>query len=255
MSNILPFDDRRQVALPGDNQATVDFCVAHFIAIANESIKKQGYFAVALSGGSTPKVIFHNLSNQENRHQIDWKKCWIFWSDERAVEPTDPESNYHMAMEAGLKEIGIPSEQVFRMVAEKNIEENAAIYENAIKKHIPSGHFDLVMLGMGDDGHTASLFPWTDGLKNTEHLAISNYIPQKKVWRMSLTYKCINEASHIAIYVLGDNKATMVKKVLEGPYTPDDLPIQRVGTVEHPATWIIDDAAARDLQDKHKQIR
>ncbi|MBA2727147.1 MAG: 6-phosphogluconolactonase, partial [Parachlamydiaceae bacterium] len=103
--------------------------------------------------------------------------------------------------------------------------------------------------------HTASLFPWTDGLKNTEHLVISNYIPQKKVWRMSLTYKCINEASHIAIYVLGDNKATMVKKALEGPYTPDDLPIQRVGTVEHPATWIIDNAAARGLQDKHKQTR
>jgi 6-phosphogluconolactonase len=248
---IYPFDDRRQLALPGDSIETVDFCVAHFIAIANASIKNQGYFAVALSGGSTPKVIFKSLSAHEYRHQIDWKKCWIFWSDERAVEPTDTESNYHMAMEAGLNEIGIPAEQVFRMVAETNIEKNAENYEHAIKKHIPSGRFDLVMLGMGDDGHTASLFPWTEGLQNTEHLVIANYITQKKVWRMSLTYKCINEAKHIAIYVLGANKAGMVKTVLEGPYNPDELPIQRVGTAEHPATWIIDEAAAKQLQDKH----
>ncbi len=241
------FDDRHKLIFPGDNKATVNFAVSHFITVANESIKDHGYFAVALSGGSTPKSIFQGLSKQENRHKIDWKKCYIFWSDERAVEPTDPESNYHMAMEAGLNEIGIPAEHLFRMKAETNIEENALAYEKAIKKHIPKGHFDLVMLGMGDDGHTASLFPWTDGLQKTEHLVIANYIPQKKIWRMSLTYKCINQASHIAIYVLGDNKAEMVKRVLEGPYIHDELPIQGVGTAEHRATWILDDAAARLL--------
>ena len=115
-SFIRRFDDRRLLAIPGDKTQTVAFCVTHFIATAAEAIKKQGYFAVALSGGSTPKSIFQALSEKENRHQIDWKKCWVFWSDERAVEPTNVESNYHMAMEAGLKEIGIPSEQVFRMV-------------------------------------------------------------------------------------------------------------------------------------------
>lgn len=244
---IIQLDECRQLALPGDQLSTIDFCIAHFIETAAKAIQNHGYFAVALSGGSTPKAIFQGLTEHDHRHLIDWKKCWIFWSDERAVEPTDPESNYHMAMEAGLKEIGIPPEQVFRMVAETNIEENARAYEKAILHHLPSGHFDLVMLGMGEDGHTASLFPWTEGLKITERLVIANYIPDKKVWRMSLTFTCINQASQIAIYVLGENKAEMVKKVLKGPYRPDEFPVQSVGAPGHIATWIIDDAAAKGL--------
>lgn len=133
------------------------------------------------------------------------------------------------------------------MVAETNIEANAAAYEIAIKKNVPDAQFDLIMLGMGDDGHTASLFPWTDGLHVEDRLVMANYIPEKKVWRMTLTFPCINSAKHIAIYVTGINKAEMLKKVLYGPPMPDELPIQRIGLSEHPATWIVDAAAADGL--------
>ena len=241
------YDQRRSLAIPGDKEHTIEFCIAHFIAIASDAIAKRGFFTVALSGGQTPKAIFSGLANKENRHQIDWKKCRIFWSDERAVDPIDPDSNYHMAMESGLKELGIPPDQVFRMVAETKIEENALAYEKTIKKHVPNAQFDLVMLGMGDDGHTASLFPWTEGLRAVNRLAIANYIPEKKTWRMSLTFDCINAARQIAIYVIGENKAEMLKRVLSDPYRPDDLPVQRVGTTDHPATWIADKAAAKEL--------
>jgi 6-phosphogluconolactonase len=184
------------------------------------------------------------LASQEKRQEVDWKHCWLFWSDERAVAPTDTDSNYHMAMEAGLKTLGIPPEQIFRMVAENNIAQHAIDYEAAIKKHVNDAQFDLVMLGMGDDGHTASLFPWTEGLHVNDRLVIANYIPEKKVWRMSLTFECINKARDIDIYILGDGKADMVKKALTGPYKPDDLPIQKVGTKERPAFWICDSGAA-----------
>lgn len=244
---IKPYDLRRRLAIPGDKEHTIEFSIAHFIAIANTSIAKEGFFSVALSGGQTPKAIFEGLTSQENRHQINWKKCYIFWSDERAVEPISKDSNYHMAMEAGFKDLGIPPEQVFRMVAESNIEENALIYESQIKKHLPNGQFDLVMLGMGDDGHTASLFPWTDGLHSNNHLVVANYIPDKQTWRMTLTYNCINTAKEITIYVIGENKAEMIKKVLCGPYSPNELPVQGIGTPKHPATWILDRSAAKGL--------
>jgi 6-phosphogluconolactonase len=116
-----------------------------------------------------------------------------------------------------------------------------------VEKILPNGVFDLVMLGMGEDGHTASLFPKTHGLHAEDRFVIANFIPQKNVWRMSLTFECINAARNIVIYVLGKSKASMVKQVLSGPYQPDDLPIQRVGTREHKALWVFDNAAAENL--------
>lgn len=238
-------DKRHHLIVPGDREETIDFCVNHFITVAQQSIDERGSFKVALSGGSTPKAIYQQLSSQEMRQRVDWKHCWLFWSDERAVSPMDPESNYHMAMEAGLKTVGIPPDQIFRMAAETDIASHASTYENSIKKHV--GQFDLVMLGMGDDGHTASLFPGTDGLHVENRLAIANYIPQKKTWRMTLTYDCINQARHIVIYILGESKAEMVRKALTGSYQPDNFPIQKIGTAANPAQWICDDGASADL--------
>jgi 6-phosphogluconolactonase len=238
-------DERRDIVIPGNAQDTLEFCVEHFIAAANQAIQDHGYFSVALSGGSTPKGIFKLLADPKNCSRMNWKKVQLFWSDERAVSPEHSDSNYKMAMDAGLALLGIPSENIHRMVAESNIQENALAYEKIISESSP---LDFVMLGMGDDGHTASLFPHTHGLHAGERLVVANYIDALKTWRMTLTFKCINQAKAIVIYVIGHNKSEMLKKVLEGPYTPDQLPSQKVGALERHALWIADNDAASQLR-------
>lgn len=238
------FDERRDIVIPGDAEAAIQFSVDQFIDLAKKTILQKGSFSVALSGGSTPKAIYKALSEAPESKNIDWTKVFCYFSDERSVPKDDPENNYHMAMESGLKKLPIPKENIFRMEAETDIEAHALEYEKTIIKHIPSHHFDLIMLGMGEDGHTASLFPETHGLKVQGRLVTANYVPQKKTWRMSLTFECINSAKNIAIYVLGSAKASIVKKVLEGPYQPDFYPIQHIGTSEHKALWILDNGAS-----------
>jgi|LakMenEpi03Aug12_release.lakeMendotaPanAssembly.Ray.scaffolds.fasta_scaffold01500_18 6-phosphogluconolactonase len=238
------FDKRRDLAIPGNQETTLNFCIDHFLSVAEEAISRKGSFHVALSGGSTPKAIYEGLSQPPNRDKIDWKKVHLYWSDERCVPPYHPESNYHMAMEAGFSKLHIPAEQIHRMQAEGDVEEGALAYEHLIEAKVPEKSFDLLMLGMGSDGHTASLFPKTHGLHSEGRLVIANYIPQMETWRMSLTFECINEAHHIALYVLGKPKAIMASRALEGPYIPDELPVQKVGTEKHKALWIMDIEAA-----------
>lgn len=245
---ITSFDDRRDLLIPGDTKETLEFCAEHFVISADEAIAARDVFTVALSGGSTPKAIYQLLATQKFKSKVDWSKVKFFWSDERCVPPSDLESNYHMAMAAGLASLPIPKNQIFRMPADKSDLNAAALaYEEVILKHVKDGIFDLVMLGMGEDGHTASLFPKTHGLHPGERLAIANYIPQKETWRMSLTFECINQAHSIVIYVIGKSKASMLKRVLTSPFEPDVLPIQNVGTRTHKALWIADNEAASAL--------
>lgn len=236
-------DEKQDIVVPGNQEATLAFCVDQFIDIANAAIEQQGYFSVALSGGSTPKAIYERLAKSEIRDRVNWSKVLIFWSDERSVKPSDDQSNYRMAMEA-LKNLPLKENQIFRMQAEDQIEMHAKAYEEVLLDKIPSKRFDLVMLGMGDDGHTASLFPKTHGLHPQSQLVIANYVPQLDTWRMTLTYKCINAAMYKNIYVLGTSKAQTVHKVLTAPFEPDLYPVQAVGTPEHRALWILDQAAA-----------
>lgn len=243
INQIHSLDLRRDIAVPGDHGATISYCVEHWIRIANESIKSRGAFYVALSGGSTPKVIFQALAN--NQERVDWEKVYLFWSDERCVAPDNPESNYKMAMDNGLSRIPIPKSQIFRMKGEVHPEESALEYDEVIHKNIPNQVFDLVMLGMGDDGHTASLFPKTHGLHTLKRDAIANYIPQKDCWRLTLTFDSINKARNIVIYVLGESKAEMVKSILFGAENINLLPSQKIGTPSNHALWILDEAAAK----------
>jgi len=245
--NIKAFDDRRDIAIPGDRQETLRFCIEHFIETAGKAIEEHGSFSVALSGGSTPKAIFQGLADKAKRDRIDWSKALIFWSDERCVPPDSRDSNYRMAMEAGFVSLPIPTERIFRLKGEADPEEYAKRYEEIIKEQLKGRGFDLVMLGMGEDGHTASLFPRTHGLHAPGRLVIANYVPQKECWRLSFTFDCINAAENIAIYVLGENKAEMVHKVFHSPFDPDNLPIQRIGSSARKALWILDSAAAAKL--------
>ncbi len=206
------FDERRDIIIPGNEKETIDFCVDYFFWIAEESIKDHGFFAIALSGGNTPKAIYQEITSERHAKRVDWSKVLLFWSDERCVPPTHPDSNFKMAMDAGFAKVPIKPDQIFRMEAEKDFEEAALKYEEIIKKTLPSNSFDLILLGMGDDGHTASLFPKTHGLHAHSRLVIANYIPKLEAWRLTLTFECINAARHIAIVVMGKSKAAITQK-------------------------------------------
>ncbi|MES2344989.1 MAG: 6-phosphogluconolactonase [Chlamydiota bacterium] len=235
-------DTRRELTIPGDYETTLKFCADHFLNTAEHAIQDHGAFFVALSGGSTPKALFERLTAPPYDTKINWQKVHLFWSDERSVPPNNKESNYHMAMQAGLSKMPIPQHQIHRMCAESDIEKNAELYEKTIRDVLKNQSFDMIMLGMGEDGHTASLFPGTKGLEETKKFVVANFIPQKNTWRMSLSFPCINAAKLTVFYILGASKKEMLAKVLKAG---DELPAQHVGTKEHPALFIADKAAAQ----------
>jgi 6-phosphogluconolactonase len=237
---LIHLDARRDIMKAGSPEQTLLFCADHFAQVYKESLSLHGSFSVALSGGSTPKALFSLLTKEPYVSKFDWSKVFLFWSDERAVAPEDPDSNFHMAMEAGFSHVPIPKSHIHRMIAETDIEQNALNYETLIQAHLKGRGFDLVMLGMGEDGHTASLFPGTEGLNVKGRLVIANYVPQKNTWRMTLTFECINKARNIAIYVLGRSKQEMLKESLSGKGL---YPIENIGTERNRALWIVDDQA------------
>lgn len=244
---IKAYDERRDILIPGDKEAALEFCMQHFFEIAEESIRRSGIFTIALSGGSTPAALYKKISESSLKKHINWRKVFLFWSDERAVPPDSSESNFRMAMHSGMEKLDIPFDNIFRMVAEENIEEEAKNYELHIREKVPHASFDYMMLGMGEDGHTASLFPKTHALHTDNRLVVENYLPEKKTWRMTVTYECINRSKHIVILVVGANKAETVKKALASPYNPNLYPIQKVGTEHNKALWILDQDAASFL--------
>ncbi|MGL4348554.1 MAG: 6-phosphogluconolactonase [Chlamydiales bacterium] len=228
----------RNLIVPGDRLTTLHFAVHHFLEFAKDSIERYGKFVVALSGGSTPNAIYASL--EKLGRKIDWSKVHLFWGDERSVPPDHPDSNYRAAMQAGLKNLPIPKRQIHRMVAEKDIEIEAEKYEVAIKREaMGSTSFDLVMLGIGEDGHIASLFPDTEGLHEMNRWVIANYVPQKRVTRMTITYPCIQAARSVVIYAMGKSKQPILSKVLHSAPNAQ-WPASQIGTDSHPVLWIVD---------------
>jgi len=235
------FDRTRDIAIVED---PVTFATEVFLKIAQEAILTSGFFTVALSGGSTPKALYNRL--KEHKDAIDWSKVYVFFSDERSVYPTSCESNYFMAMENGFADLSIPSKQIFRMKAESNIPDGAIEYEGLIKQYVRDESFDLILLGMGDDGHTASLFPETSALKERFRMVIENSVPQKNTVRMTFTYPLISKAKHVLFLVMGDGKSEMVKNVLtdrEGKY-----PAGLVTSSHRKVLWILDVKSGQQLR-------
>lgn len=238
-NSIQSWDDRREIIILPTEQETLLFAQEHWIHSAKRAIQQRGRFAVALSGGSTPKTIYQSLAQSKD---IDWTNVFLFWSDERAVPPDHPNSNYHMASQTGLVK-KVPASQVFRMKAETEIQKHANQYEEFLTRYLDKHLFDLVMLGMGEDGHIASLFPLTTALQEESCLTVANYIENKKEWRMTLTFPAIHQSLHSVVYVLGAQKKETVKKVLEAPIL-SKWPASRLGTTEHKTLWVLDEAAA-----------
>jgi len=239
---MLEYDQRRHLFIGKSENETLDFAAEHWVNTARRSIQQKGQFSVALSGGSTPGAIYQRLTFIRD---LDWSKVLLFWSDERAVPPNHSDSNYGNAMNY-FSQLPIPQHQIFRMKAEEDIEKNAIAYEDTIRKRLGKHLFDLVMLGVGEDGHTASLFPQTKALDVDERLVVANEVPQKNTIRMTLTFPCINQSSHIAIYALGKSKQAIVPKVLKAPIL-SNYPSSCIGTLQNPALWILDEFSSKDL--------
>ena len=226
-----------------------------FVRIAQDSIEDRGVFNVALSGGSTPRGLFSLLASDETlRAQVQWKKINFFWGDERHVPPDDPDSNFHMANEALLSKLSIDPKRIWRIKAElENVEAAAEEYEFKLTGHfhLTDGQlprFDLVLLGMGPDGHTASLFPGTKALHEQERMVVSNWVGKFDTDRITLTARVLNNAAAVVFLVSGDDKAPALKSVLEGPFEPEQLPAQLIRPADGFLLWLVDQQAARLLK-------
>ena len=221
-----------------------------FVAQANQAIAARGKFTVALSGGSTPKGLFTLLASGSISN-IPWDKIFFFWSDERHVPPDDPESNFRMANEAMLSRAPVPAANIFRVHAEQKDAAAAALeYEQTISKFfgLQPGEFprfDLVFLGIGPDGHTASLFPGSSGLEEKSRLVIANWVEKFKTDRITFTYPVLNHSACVIFLVSGPDKAPIVHQVLENPAS--GLPCQRVRPLDGRLIWLLDRAAAGEL--------
>jgi 6-phosphogluconolactonase len=214
------------------------------VAEGEAAIELRGRFALALSGGSTPKAMHKILASDEFRDQLDWSKVEIFFGDERCVPPEHADSNYRMAKETLLSKVPIPGDNVYRMRGEIDPNEAANEYGQMLNEKFGDGGLDLIFLGMGDDGHTASLFPGTEALREMKHRCVANHVEKLNAWRITLTAPFINRASRVAILVSGASKAARLAEVLEGARDPERLPVQLIQPDPGQLTWMLDSDAA-----------
>ena len=225
-----------------------------FAAKVERAVATRGIARVALSGGSTPQATFKLLADPAGPFAatVPWDKVQIFWVDERCVGPDDPESNYGVARELLLSKVAIPAANVFRMEGELEPEEAAARYESTLRNVMKlegaeSPAFDLLTLGMGPDGHTASLFPHTQAIDELSRLVVANHVPQKETWRITLTWPVINQAAEVVFEVEGAGKTDVLAEVLIGPRDPERLPSQLIRPSNGKLLFLLDEAAAAKL--------
>ena len=214
------------------------------------TLKHQDRFSIALSGGSTPKALHRLLAASPYKEQIDWSKLHVFWGDERAVPFTDDRNNAKMAYETLLNFVPIPPYHIHVMRTDIPPEESAAEYEKILHFYFDNTvtSFDLVLLGMGDDGHTLSLFPGTAAVHEEKAWTIAFYLRAQDMYRITLTKTIVNRAAKVAFLTTGTNKAHALKEVQQGPYNPDLYPSQEIKPAKGELHWFVDEAAASQLK-------
>ena len=220
---------------------------------AADAIGRKGSFRVVLSGGSTPKLL-HNIlcdPGQPYRSKVDWARVEVYFGDERAVPPSHADSNYRMAHETLLTKVPILPQNVHRIRGEVDAEESAVEYGRLLKSRFgETGGPDLTLLGMGDDGHTASLFPHTPALEETRHRAVAQFVEKSTTgasWRITMTAPLINRSAMVVVLVTGAGKAARLDEVLHGPREPGRLPMQLIAPASGRMIWLIDQPAAGAL--------
>jgi 6-phosphogluconolactonase len=232
-----------------------------FARLADQYTIGSGLFTVALSGGSTPRKMLSILAEDPFLDTVPWSCIYFFWGDERCVPPNHPDSNYLMAWETLLSKAPVPSENIFRIPAEAPDPNRAAEeYSRTLMQffltrasksataplsNVP--RFDLVLLGMGPDGHTASLFPHTPAIYDNENIVVANFVEKFNAYRITFTTATINNARNVTFLVAGEDKAEALKNVIEGNYQPEVYPSQLIRPRNGTLLWMIDEAAARSL--------
>ena len=216
-----------------------------FVAAAQNAIQKRGRFLVALTGGSSPVAIYKLLSTPEYKAKIDWENIFVFWGDERWVPLDDERSNAKMSSDHLLNHVGIPKSNLFPMYKQGfSPEEYALQYEKLIKSLTgEQGQFDLILLGMGDDGHTASLFPGEAVLHENNKWVSAYYLESQSMHRITLTAPFINRAKEIVVITFGENKAHALNEVLYGDYNPEKYPMQLIKPLDGKLLFLTDQAA------------
>src|SRR5215469_16549184 len=233
-------DDLERVA-----QASAD----EFVARAQRAIEHHGRFTVALSGGSTPKALHRVLVERTTKNPalVDWSRVQFFFGDERHVPPDHPDSNFRMANETLLSKVPVPKENIHRVLCEKRAEQAAAEYDDELVRafklkgadQLP--RFDLILLGMGPDGHTASLFPGTAAVQELKKRVVANWVPKMNTWRVTFTRPVLNQPECVLLMVCGQDKAGPLRVVM-GQGSADTYPVKYVQPTHGELIWIVDRA-------------
>lgn len=235
-----------------DPQTAARAAALEIVRRAEVAQTTRGHFTLALAGGSTPRAVYALLASDEFLPLVDWTNAYVFWGDDRCVPPDHPDSNYHMARQALLDYVPIPMDHIYRMQGEREPEQAAADYEMALRtffgerssEDFVTPRFDLLLLGMGDDGHTASLFPGTPVLNERERWVAAQYVDKLGAWRLTLTPPALNAAEAVLFLVTGATKAPALAAVLEGLPDADRYPAQLVQPRDGVVDWYVDEAAA-----------
>jgi 6-phosphogluconolactonase len=251
---------RHGVEVVPDRRALMEAGAAAFAAAARAAIAAHGSFVTALSGGSTPRALFELLATERFAASIDWGRTHVCWGDERAMPPDADASNYRMARDALLDHVPIPLSQVHRIRGEESPMIAAAAYEQTLRtlfatpigppRPVPGARFDLVLLGIGDNGHTASLFPGLQAVREAERWVVAESVAEVGMWRITLTPVVLNGAAEVLFLVSGGDKASMLHRVLDGPVRPDMYPAQIVAPHHGRLRWLVDADAAAELEER-----
>ncbi len=232
-----------------DTLALSKAAVELFIQAARKAVQERGRFTVALTGGSSPLHLYQLLAQSPNREQVPWSQTHVFWGDERWVPFTDERSNAKMAYENLLDHVPIPKDQIYPMWGEQQPEAFADHYEEQLREFFDEegAGFDLVLLGMGDDGHAASLFPGTEVLHEKWRWVVAYYLAPQEMYRITLTAPFINRARKIIFLTFGEKKAAALHAVLEGDYKPEKYPSQLIKPQQGELVWLVGKGAASRL--------
>jgi 6-phosphogluconolactonase len=236
------FEDGNQLT-----EAIADFIVR----IAKTSVRERDKFVISLSGGHTPEHLYALLAKAPYKEQIDWSKVIVYWGDERCVPADDKDNNARMARTQLLDHVPIPPANVNAVPVELQPAEAATAYEQTIKEFFNGAApiFDLILLGLGDNGHTASLFPGTEVVFEKERLVKEVYVDEQKMFRITMTAPLINQARNIAFLLEGDGKAQILKKILTEDHAPEEYPAELIQPVNGTLYWFADKKAAALVND------